>query len=191
MAWLALASSALLGPPVSAPRRIAARHPDKSFAKTVEHVVFSSSQRPLNGAKEHAEPKPVVRGLAAMATVLQKLPAAATVTAATICVFPEAEAAFPLFVSLPILAEAAHHLTASVGSRAFRGKSQTLPERKAEEQLELWRQCLDDPTISAEDFIRGWFLRAEKSARPASGDELTVALDVSVGTGMSWHAAAH
>ena len=119
------------------------------------------------------------RGLAAAASVLQKMPAAATATTAALCILPEVEAATPLFISLPILAEAAHHIYSSVGSRVFPKSTarHTLPERNAEEQLELWQQCLDDPTVSTEDFIRGWFLPASRSDRPTSGDEMMVTLE--------------
>ena len=147
--------------------------------RTVEHITFLSNSRPPNGRKEHAEPNAAVRGLAAAASVLQKMPAAATATTAALCILPEVEAATPLFISLPILAEAAHHIYSSVGSRVFPKSTarHTLPERNAEEQLELWQQCLDDPTVSTEDFIRGWFLPASRSDRPTSGDEMMVTLE--------------
>ena len=98
--------------------------------------------------------------LSALAAIFQTIPPAATAGVCALAALPQAEAALPMYLTLPLILEAAHYIFSSTSSRAFAGSvgpSKTLPEREASDMLELWHTCLADQTITTEDFISGWF----------------------------------
>ena len=43
--------------------------------------------------------------------------------------------------------------------------------------VELWRQCLSDPTITAEEFITGWFAPVGRGSAPSNGVDISISLD--------------
>ena len=106
--------------------------------------------------------------------MFQTMPPAATIAAGALACADEVM--LPLYLTLPLMAEAAHYLISTFSTRAFTGKSKTIPKRSAESQKALWRQCLDEPTLSCEAFITGWFAPVDRAATPHDGEEITVSL---------------
>jgi hypothetical protein len=153
-------SAAVSAPAVGhAPPAVAPVLKRRRRRKGVEHLVVEATER----SRAEATASPGVRMAAFAATVLSKLPPAATIAAAAMLFLDEA--ALPLYLTLPVTLEAAHYLVSKTSSRAFVGKTsphESLPERDDEAQVELWRQCLDDPTVSVEELLLGWFFREDE-----------------------------
>ena len=115
----------------------------------------------------------VLQGVNLFAQLNQLWPPLATALAACLLMLRRTGLHRPPLVLTTLLGvEAAHHCYARLRSYA-RGRSHTRPERSGASQLELWRKCLDeDTTISAADFIRGWFLPSQHKGTEVRLSEL-------------------
>lgn len=163
---LACAGSALRVPLMSASVSPAAR----AWSRAVpEHQVLSFPKKTESRAIGDLQ----IRVAAGVANVLRTLPSAATATAALLAFD---ELALPAALTVWCSLEAAHHIVSLSSSRVGLGKSYFAPERGDDEQVELWRRCLDDPTTTAENLILGWFFPTERAGRPNDGDTISVEL---------------
>jgi len=65
---------------------------------------------------------------------------------------------FPVIIHWWLLLESSYFVSTQVSTRwQYKGNPQTSPS----DCLEAWRKCVQDPTISAEEFITGWFYTKE------------------------------